>query len=587
MAERKLRLSPDLALPLDVAGEAIGILATRGAGKSYTSAVLVEELHAAGVQLVVLDPTGVYWGLRSSADGRSEGLPLSILGGAHGDVSLEPTAGRLIADVIVDTGSSLILDLSDFESKGAQTRFIADLAERLYHRKARSRTTLHLVIDEANEFAPQRPMRDEPRMLGAIERIVGKGRSRGIGVTLITQRSAALNKNVLDLVETLVAMRVLGPRDRKAIDGWITVKETSDDAGVLASLPSLPTGTAWVWAPVRGILQRAAIRRIRTFDSYETPKPGVERAEPSAVAPIDLSKLGEQIRATAERAEASDPRKLQARIRELEADAQRTANKITAPPEPERIIERVEVPVLNGQVERLEAVVGDLRQIGEGMVMAGTGLAGVADSITAAIEKVAQSDATVGRVAQAPRAVPARPAGDRAHTAVATPAPAARPQPAPIQGDISIGKGERTILVAVAQYPGGAARDQLSVLTGYKRSSRNTYLQRLLAAGYVESAGADHVRATEAGIAALGSDYEPLPQGRALQDYWRARLPVGERRVFDVLVAAYPDTVAREQIDEQTGYRRSSRNTYLQRLRSRRLVDTVGSDEVRASEDLF
>jgi hypothetical protein len=33
--------------------------------------------------------------------------------------------------------------------------------------------------------------------------------------------------------------------------------------------------------------------------------------------------------------------------------------------------------------------------------------------------------------------------------------------------------------MAVAQYPEGVTREQLSVLTGYKRSSRDTYVQRL------------------------------------------------------------------------------------------------------------
>jgi uncharacterized protein len=99
-----LKISPDLTLPIEVAGEAIGIVATRGAGKSFTSAVLVEELYGAKVQFAVLDPTGVYWGLRAGADGKSEGLPIIVLGGVHGDVPLEPTAGALIADLVVDTG---------------------------------------------------------------------------------------------------------------------------------------------------------------------------------------------------------------------------------------------------------------------------------------------------------------------------------------------------------------------------------------------------------------------------------------------------------------------------------------------------
>ena len=176
---KTIHLSPGLKLTLEVAGEAIGILATRGAGKSYASAVLIEELWDAGIQFAVLDPTGVYWGLRAAANGKDEGLPVIVLGGPHGDVPLEPTAGALIADLLVDTCQSLIIDLSDFPTKGAQTRFVTDFAERLYRRKARNRTSLHLIIDESDEFAPQKPMRDEARMVGAIEVIVRRGRSRG------------------------------------------------------------------------------------------------------------------------------------------------------------------------------------------------------------------------------------------------------------------------------------------------------------------------------------------------------------------------------------------------------------------------
>jgi len=65
---------------------------------------------------------------------------------------------------------------------------VADLAEEL-HRK--NRNPLHLVIDEADAFAPQKPRPDETRMLGALDEIVRRGRIRGLGCTLVTQRWCA------------------------------------------------------------------------------------------------------------------------------------------------------------------------------------------------------------------------------------------------------------------------------------------------------------------------------------------------------------------------------------------------------------
>jgi hypothetical protein len=45
--------------------------------------------------------------------------------------------------------------------------------------------------------------------------------------------------------------------------------------------------------------------------------------------------------------------------------------------------------------------------------------------------------------------------------------------------------------------------------------------------------------------------------------------------------------VEREAIDESTGYKRSSRDTYLQRMAAKRLVESIGRGAVRASAMLF
>jgi DNA helicase HerA-like ATPase len=188
-----LQISRELSLPAEAVSETFAILAKRGAGKTYTAAVMVEELLKAGLQVVVVDPVGVWWGLRASADGTREGLPIAILGGEHGDVPLDVAAGEIIANVVVEEGLSVVLDLSHCR-KGEQTRFMTDFAERLYYK---NREPLHLVLDEADAFAPQRPMKGQERLLGAIEDLVRRGRARGLGVTLVTQRAAVLNKDVL------------------------------------------------------------------------------------------------------------------------------------------------------------------------------------------------------------------------------------------------------------------------------------------------------------------------------------------------------------------------------------------------------
>src|SRR5690606_29774424 len=96
----------------------------------------------------------------------------------------------------------------------------ADFAEALLRR---NRDPLHLFLEEADEYLPQtaREKGELPRCLGAWQRLVKRGRFRGMGATLISQRSSALNKDVLNMAECLIALRTTAPLDRKAVLGWV------------------------------------------------------------------------------------------------------------------------------------------------------------------------------------------------------------------------------------------------------------------------------------------------------------------------------------------------------------------------------
>ncbi len=57
--------------------------------------------------------------------------------------------------------------------------------------------------------------------------------------------------------------------------------------------------------------------------------------------------------------------------------------------------------------------------------------------------------------------------------------------------------------------------------------------------------------------------------------------------ILQALVAAYPSSLERDALSAATGYLRSSRDTYLQRLTARRLVTSLGRGVVQASDLLF
>jgi hypothetical protein len=129
---KKLRISETLTLPLDAVTNTFAIMARRRVGKTYTASVIAEEMVSNGVPWVALDPTGAWWGIRSSANGKSAGFPVIVIGGDHGDVPLEPTAGKVIADLVVDHPGWYIVDMSAFESDAAHDRFAMEFGERLF-----------------------------------------------------------------------------------------------------------------------------------------------------------------------------------------------------------------------------------------------------------------------------------------------------------------------------------------------------------------------------------------------------------------------------------------------------------------------
>ncbi len=301
-----LKIASNLSLPDEAVTQTFAILAKRGSGKTHTAMVMIEEMLKNGFHVVCVDPIGVMYGLRTSADGKKAGLPIIIVGGEHGDVPIEPTNGEVIANLVVDHGLSLVVDLS-LMRKGEQKRFMIDFAETLYHK---NRTALHLVLDESDEWAPQRAIGDEARLLGAIEDLVRRGRARGIGVTMITQRPAVLNKNVLTQIEVLIALRLTSPQDRQALNEWVKYHaDTDSSTEMITSLPTLPIGTAWFWSPGwLDIFKKVAIRARETLDSSSTPKVGQSAIQATKRAPVDIAELKTQLVATIEKVEGEDPR---------------------------------------------------------------------------------------------------------------------------------------------------------------------------------------------------------------------------------------------------------------------------------------
>lgn len=375
---RTMPLSESLSLPTDAATQTFAFIGRKGSGKTYGAGKLVELLIERGVQVVILDSVGNWYGLRLAADGRGAGLDVAIVGGLRGDVPLEATGGALVADVVADSGRSLIIDVSQF-SKGDRQRFATAFGERLWQRKKAEHdpTPVHLVIEESQLIVPEAANRqaDAARMVGIYEEIIRLGRNYGIGVTMITQRPQSVSKEVLNQTECLMVFQVNGAHERKALKDWIV--HQGMDTSLLAELPSLKPGHCYVWSPQwLEILQRIRIAPKRTFDSTGTPKAGAPRQGRRELKPIDLEDLKAKMAATIQRAKADDPKELRRQIADLQ---RQLAAKPTAPAAEVRT---VEVPVLQPDLlARAEALLA-------GVVEFNRHLAGEFQKVLEALEEL-------------------------------------------------------------------------------------------------------------------------------------------------------------------------------------------------------
>ena len=575
---------PDAAL-----ADAVAIIARIGAGKSYTARGLVERLLASGARSCILDPTGVWWGLRLKPDGKTpSGLPIVILGGDYGDLPITPEAGRMCARLVIEHRTSFVVDMSLF-GVGERDRFCAAFFDTLYQEKPRG--PLHLIADEADAYAPQKPMKEQRVMASRFEQIVRRGRVRGFRVMMITQRTAVINKDVLNMAGTMVVLNLMGPQDRAAFENWIEFNASAEKAKeILQSLPNLQVGEGWVWSPRQGILERGKFPLIETYDSMRAPTEDEADVELPDLAGDVLAQMSKDFHELVEKAAAEEPEALKARVAELQGMLQDSERELESAKAGHGALARVDEKNIRAEEYRRgyqEGAAAALRELP---------IAVVRDLVAQASEALDAAGHHLVQMAVGPNE------GVNVLTTVAGPAPA------PPRGSVEravqamhavdvrrstgapgqLPKGERLILTALAQHRGGLKHVRLAIVTGYAATGGGfkNYLGSLRARGWITDAG-EMIMITTEGRKGLGP-VEPLPTGAALRQMWFERLPKGERLILEALTAVYPRAMTAEQVGRATNYEAEGGGfkNYLGRLRTLELI-RGGKDALQASPDLF
>ncbi|MEM3863452.1 MAG: DUF87 domain-containing protein [Metallosphaera sp.] len=217
----------------DVVRKCVSILGIRGSGKSNTAKIFAEELINAGVPVIIIDPDGEYKGLKVTTFDKFSEDPEEIVN-------------------LVHLGRSVDLDVNEWNEE--VFKFLTSLMNYLWDVSKVRKKDLFILVEEAHEFIPQG---ERTPLSDILTRIALRGRKRGLGMILVSQRSAKVNKDVLSQSEIYFLHKVVHPVDIKVYKEILPLK-TKD---VENEIKSLTTGEAIFYKD--GELRKI---RVRKFD---------------------------------------------------------------------------------------------------------------------------------------------------------------------------------------------------------------------------------------------------------------------------------------------------------------------------------
>ena len=572
-----LTLGPGLELPLSAVTQKLAFIAISGAGKTYTATKLAEEMWRAACQFVVIDPVGVWYGLRLQEDGKTKSdIDIPVFGGLHGDIPIEAEHGAMLAGLVATKGLRCILDVSIMR-KGDRKRFVTSFCEELFHLKKTHRGPLHVFFEEAQFFAPQ--MSGEGKgeiadLIGAMQDLCCVGRNFGIGHSLITQRPQSVQKSILNQSQALFVFQTSGSQERKAISEWASECGIKAENVNLDLLPALKTGEAVLWSPKwLERMDKVVISKKTTYDASSTP----EYTQQVELQPIDLLALGEEMKQVVADAEAHDPKKLIAEVKELRKklleieqckyDGKPTGlvHKALHDQAIEELdLTRKEVTRLRRVVQaRAERSLEAFRKL-ENLELVAGGVAREVGELKVAVEAMTYTDTQtaiegqsakdpamtqfvehVDQIFDEPKTTPEK-VGAAYERGKNWSEPHKVSEPTKIVG------GGRRMLGALCRHPDGIDKSQLRMLAGLKKGGTfDTYMSALRQAGYMEQDG-ELFRPTAQGMRAVRGmpDIEATrPKSiDELLDGWKKKITGSGKKMFDLIVARGKKGITREEL---------------------------------------
>jgi hypothetical protein len=346
------------------------------------------------------------------------------------------------------------------------------------------------------------------------------------------------------------------------------VKDHDEDgtaAEMFKAMPKLQRGEGIVWWPGGGILDRRRFPLTKTFDSGKTPEAGDKAV---TLKPLKVDTLAKTLEAVTREAEANRVPVLRARIDELQREVATLKGAKSAPAiDPKAIAAADSQGHARGYAEALAKAD---RMVDQFLQEIEKGAKAVRDrlELNGVAPKHAPPLAAQAPLAKTSKSVPVHLMAPRGSTG----------------DDSSLRPGERRLLTVLAQF-GSLATSRLAAIAGMPMTGGTfkTYAARMRALGYMTKGTPASI--TDEGLRALG-EYEPLPQGAALADYWKKQhFRPGETKLFDAIAAgaSTPDAIERATGMPAAG---GTYKTYMARLKSLGVIEGSSREGFTIQEDL-
>lgn len=280
-------VSRDLELDLEeIIGQCVAILGIRGSGKSNTAGVIFEELLRHRYPMSIVDIEGEYFGLK-------EKYEVLVVGTGDGvEIEIDPDCAGEIAQVSMEENVPVVLDLSGFLSD-ERTELLKAYLSSLWNLAGTLRRPYIIGIEEAHEFIPQGVKTELKEM---IARIALRGRKRGLGGIIVSQRSAKVDKDVLSQAGMLFLHRVVHEVDMRVYSELLPWRKNE----VKEIVNSLDTGDC-IYVNGDRILP-IYVRERETFHAGFTPSlesvksPELKKVSESIIEAIEKARTGKRRR---------------------------------------------------------------------------------------------------------------------------------------------------------------------------------------------------------------------------------------------------------------------------------------------------